>query len=163
MPQRKCPACADMMYNGSMRKDTSPQSVRGIRSPAFSIAVGLFIVAAMGLCAHLVVYWIVFSGRSWPRVFHTQIAVALGAIGLAALLLLFPECRGNAGLRPPDATKLRRKKDRERFLRKSSESSTPGRWRRRRGASGSSTARLFSDSRRVTNLQSSLFINPRYH
>ena len=71
-----------------MQKATSSHPVRGIRSPAFSIAVGLFIAAAMGLCAHLVVYWIVFSGRSWPRVVHTQIAVALGAIGLAALLLL---------------------------------------------------------------------------
>ena len=71
-----------------MQKATSSHPVRGIRSPAFSIAVGLFIAAAMGLCAHLVVYWSVFSGRSWPRVFHTQIAVALGAIGLAALLLL---------------------------------------------------------------------------
>ena len=60
---------------------------RGIRTPAFSIAVGLFIVTAMGLCAHLIAYWFIFSGRSWPRVFRMQIAVALGAIGLAALLL----------------------------------------------------------------------------
>ena len=71
-----------------MQKATSAHPVRGIRSPAFSIAVGLFIAAAMGLCAHLVVYWIVFSGRSWPRTFRTQIAVSLGAIGLAAFLLL---------------------------------------------------------------------------
>ncbi len=77
-----------MLYNGFMRKVTSMGNRREIRSPAFSIAVGLFIVTAMGLCAHLVVYWFVFSGLSWPRTFRTQIAVALGAIVLAALLLL---------------------------------------------------------------------------
>ena len=61
---------------------------RSIRTPAFSIAVGLFIVTAMGLCAHLVAYWFIFSGRSWPRTFRTQIVVVLGALLLAALLLL---------------------------------------------------------------------------
>ena len=59
-----------------------------VRTPAFSIAVGLFIATAMGLCAHLVVYWFLFSGRAWPRTFRTQIVVALGALLLAALLLL---------------------------------------------------------------------------
>ncbi len=61
---------------------------RSIRTPAFSIAVGLFIVTAMGLCAHLVAYWFIFSGRSWPRTFRTQIVMVLGALLLAALLLL---------------------------------------------------------------------------
>ena len=71
-----------------MQKATSAHPVRGIRSPAFISAVGLFFATAMGLWAHLVVYWIVFSGRFWPRTFRTQIVVSLGAIGLAASLLL---------------------------------------------------------------------------
>ncbi len=62
--------------------------MKALRTPAFSIAAGLFATAATGLCAHLVVYWLLLSGRVWPRLHVRETILFLGGIVLAAQLLL---------------------------------------------------------------------------
>ena len=71
--------------------------MKSTRTPAFSVALGLFVPSALALCAHLVLWWVFFSGRRWPLEFHEALAwagyailalsFALVSAGLARLLL----------------------------------------------------------------------------
>ena len=54
--------------------------MKSTRTPAFSVALGLFVPSALALCAHLVLWWVFFSGLRWPLEFHEALAWAVYAI-----------------------------------------------------------------------------------
>ncbi len=62
--------------------------MKPIRTPAFSVALGLFVPASLALCAHLVAWWVFLSGCRWPLAFHEGLEWAGGAILLASSVLL---------------------------------------------------------------------------
>ena len=69
--------------------------MKSLRTPAFSAAVGLFVPAALALCAPLLLWWCLFCGRPSPETRETLLwtgaallvaAFVLVAAGLARLL-----------------------------------------------------------------------------
>jgi hypothetical protein len=61
--------------------------MRILLTPAFTAAVGLLVLSSLHLCAHLLAYWVLLSGRLWPHAFRLQLVTAFCALGIVALLL----------------------------------------------------------------------------
>ena len=57
-------------------------------SPAFLAAIGLFAVSALGLCSHLVAYWLLLSGNIWSRTHCWELVRVFCLLGVVALILI---------------------------------------------------------------------------